>query len=265
VPTPRRRGRSPPDMRCSKSLGNSGTSPIARQSFQLLIAWQIPSGRALLTKPKELQLPESFQFPVRSGVRVRPWCPGRCRRAPRLLRRDDRPGPSSCQPPQYAEADGWLMVANGDGGKPVWLTEFGWYADPNPSDPVPAPERHTCGAGQTHPELHRISGAYSSVHHTRVHLQWSRRGRRHRTGRLLRGPPRLQPAAEARLLVHRPTMRLLTNHTVGSQALESEGVVQPPLVLAFAFGRLESHMEGQPSLAGRRRGHRDLARAARGT
>ena len=30
------------------------------------------------------------------------------------------------------------MIANGDGNKSIWITEFGWYADPNAADPVPA-------------------------------------------------------------------------------------------------------------------------------
>jgi hypothetical protein len=30
------------------------------------------------------------------------------------------------------------MVTNGDGSKPIWFTEFGWYADSTPGSPVPS-------------------------------------------------------------------------------------------------------------------------------
>ncbi len=29
------------------------------------------------------------------------------------------------------------MVENGDGSKPIWITEFGWYANATPGAPVP--------------------------------------------------------------------------------------------------------------------------------
>jgi hypothetical protein len=48
------------------------------------------------------------------------------------------PEPSNWQPPVNVAADRQLMVANGDAGKPIWFTEFGWFADPNMADPVPA-------------------------------------------------------------------------------------------------------------------------------
>jgi hypothetical protein len=47
------------------------------------------------------------------------------------------PEPADWQPPVTVAADRQLMVANGDGAKPIWFTEFGWYADPNPADPIP--------------------------------------------------------------------------------------------------------------------------------
>jgi hypothetical protein len=45
--------------------------------------------------------------------------------------------PTNWEPPVNVAADRQIMVANGDSNKPIWITEFGWYADPDTTDPVP--------------------------------------------------------------------------------------------------------------------------------
>ena len=47
------------------------------------------------------------------------------------------PEPTDWQPPVKVAADRYIMVANGDNAKAIWITEFGWYADINTSDPIP--------------------------------------------------------------------------------------------------------------------------------
>jgi polysaccharide biosynthesis protein PslG len=48
------------------------------------------------------------------------------------------PVPPDWQPPVYAGNVRQVMDKNGDSSKPIWVTEFGWYADPASSAPVPA-------------------------------------------------------------------------------------------------------------------------------
>ena len=46
------------------------------------------------------------------------------------------PGPS-WEPPVTLGPVYDVMVENGDGSKPIWITEFGWYANATPGAPVP--------------------------------------------------------------------------------------------------------------------------------
>ena len=46
--------------------------------------------------------------------------------------------PTDWEPPVNVATDRQIMVANGDGAKKIWFTEFGWYADPTATDPMPA-------------------------------------------------------------------------------------------------------------------------------
>jgi hypothetical protein len=46
------------------------------------------------------------------------------------------PEPANWQPPVSVASDRQLMVDNGDSSKAIWITEFGWYADPNTADPL---------------------------------------------------------------------------------------------------------------------------------
>jgi polysaccharide biosynthesis protein PslG len=48
----------------------------------------------------------------------------------------ETPGPS-WEPPVTVGAVRKVMVDNGDGNKPIWITEFGWYADATPGSPLP--------------------------------------------------------------------------------------------------------------------------------
>ena len=48
-----------------------------------------------------------------------------------------RPEPANWEPPVSVAQDRQLMVANGDGSKQIWFTEFGWYADNTPGSAVP--------------------------------------------------------------------------------------------------------------------------------
>ena len=46
------------------------------------------------------------------------------------------PEPTNWQPPVNIASDRQIMVENGDGAKSIWITEFGWAADPVTTDPL---------------------------------------------------------------------------------------------------------------------------------
>jgi hypothetical protein len=48
------------------------------------------------------------------------------------------PEPANWEPPVSVAADRQIMVAYGDADKDIWITEFGWAADPVTTDPIPA-------------------------------------------------------------------------------------------------------------------------------